>query len=438
MIRKYVFQSLLCLLIIQAGSAFGQNKQIVLKGKVIDETGSSLPYARVIEQQSKLYTLTNQRGTFFLKVPAENTELKISYIGYETIDTTLYLSSQSNDTVFCTFKMIPSSKEFAVVNVTSKPYQQVYETTNLNILDYTFFGQNILLLVSFKGDYQIRLMDQSEKLLTKQNLNFKPTGFIKDCLGILHIFSKDSLYPVYFNSEQFSFPDAIPILDYIEFIEPCVASTDDFFFLQNVTNFNQTIEYISQRKKDDVYSLMRLVNDAETVKDVLAYAEELEMTYAPSMMSEIFSFNDVRAAREKMQDQYFFDLVVTNGTYAPLIKTASAVYIFDHLADSCFVFSLQSEPLRQFKINYHHRIDWAKKLILDDGSNRIFAIHTLNGIYSISEINLETGELKAPLRLMEHTHPEKIKIKNGWVYYLHHDLQNAGFDKLFRVALARD
>jgi hypothetical protein len=438
MFRKFATQYFLLALIIQSCSLFAQNNQITIKGKIIDETGASLPYARVSELQSKISTLTNQRGTFYLNVPAEKAHLKISYIGYNSIDTTLYFGSKSNDTVFCTFKMIPSSKEFAVVNVSSKPYQQVYETTNLNILDYTFFGQNILLLVSFKGDYQIRLMDQSEKLLTKQNLSFKPSGFIKDCLGILHVFSKDSLYPVHFNSEQFSFPDAIPILDYIEFIEPCVASTDDFFFLQNITNFNQTIEYISQRKKDDYYNLIRLINDAEKTEDVLAYAEELQMTYAPSMMSEIFTFKDVRAAREKMQDQYFFDLVVTKATYAPLIKTASAVYVFDHLADSCFVFSLQSEPLRQFKINYHSRPDWANKLVLEDGSDRIFAVHSLNGIYSLSEINLETGELKAALTLTEHTYPERIKIRNGWVYYLHHDLQNAGFDKLFRVAIGRD
>jgi hypothetical protein len=422
----------------QLGSVLAQNNQITLKGKIIDETGASLPYARVSELQTKISTLTNQRGIFYMNVPAEKAHLKISYIGYKIIDTVLYFGSKPKDTVFCTFKMIPSSKEFAVVNVTSKPYQQVYETTNLNILDYTFFGQNILLLVSFKGDYQIRLMDQSEKLLTKQNLNFKPTGFIKDCLGILHIFSKDSLYPVHFNSEQFSFPDAIPIMDYVEFIEPCVASTDDFFFLQHITNFNQTIEYISQRKKDDSYNLIRLINDAEKTKDVLAYAEELQMTYAPSMMSEIFTFKDVRAAREKMQDQYFFDLVVTNATYAPLIKTANAVYVFDHLADSCFVFSLNSEPLRQFRIDYHKRQDWVQKLILEDGANQIFAVHSVNGIYGISEINLETGQLKSPLTLTEHTYPEKIKIRNGWVYYLHHDLQNAGFDKLFRVALGRD
>lgn len=438
MIRKHAFQFFLVALIIQFGPLFGQNNQIVLKGKIIDEAGAALPYARVSEQLSKISTLTNQRGTFYLKVPAGKSNLKISYIGYNTIDTTLYFGSKTNDTIFCTFKMVPSSKEFAVVNVTSKPYQQVYETTNLNILDYTFFGQNILLLVSYKGDYQIRLMDQSEKLLTRQNLNFKPTGFIKDCLGILHVFSKDSLYPVHFNSEQFSFPDAIPILDYIDFIEPCVASTDDFFFLQYITNFNQTIEYISQRKKDDVYKLIRLINDAEKVNDVLAYAQELQMTNAPSMMSEIFSAKDVRAAREKMQDQYFFDLVVTNATYAPLIKTTSAVYVFDHLADSCFVFSLQSEPLRQFKIDYHKRADWANKLILEDGGDRIFTVHSLDGIYALAEINIETGELNSPLQLTEHTYPEKIKIRNGWIYYLHHDLLNPGFDKLFRVALSRD
>lgn len=417
--------------------ANAQSEAIIIRGKVVDETGVLLPYARIINQQSKVTTLTNQRGIFYISVFNPQVSLKISYIGYTLIDTLISIENMNTDTIDCFFRMTPKSNELAMITVSSKPYHQVFETTNLNIIDYTFFGQNILLLVSNKGDYQVRLMDPSEKILTKQNLSFKPRGFLKDCLGILHLFSKDSLYPVHFDSEIFSFPDAIPIEDYIEFIEPCVASTEDYFALQNISDFNQTIEYIAQRKKDDFYSLIRKITDSEKVEDVLRYASELEMAHAPSMTSEIFDERDIRAAREKFQDQVFFDLVVTNAAYSPLIKTSSAIFVFDHYSDSCYVFNHHCHPLRTLYIQYHKRSDWAEKLILEEGSERIFAIHNNLGIYSISEINLETGELKYSVRLSEHTYPQKIKIRNGWIFYLYQDMLTPGFTKLFKVPVAQ-
>jgi hypothetical protein len=433
MCKKIYFALFNLFLLVNASAQTTQT----IKGKILDETGAALPYARIIDQNSKITTLSNQRGIFHVSSKNQPISLKISYLGYETLDTTFTLENNSSDTIFCVFKLKPSVNELSTITVSSKPYHQVYQTTNLNILDYTFFGQNILLLVNYKNEYQIRLMDQSEKLLTRQQLQFKPQGFVKDCLGILHIFSKDTLYPVHFNSEFFSFPDAIPIEDYIEFIEPCVTSTDDFFALQYRTDFNQTIQYISQRKIDDSYGMIRLITDIDQVEYVLDYAEELNLTFAPSMVGEIYLQSDIRAAREKFQDQVFFDLVVTKAVYAPLFKTSNALFVFDHLADSCFVFNHQCQPIRQFQLSYHLQPEWANKLILEEGNERIFTVHQVNGIFSISEINLETGILKSKVTLEEHTYPEKIKIRNGWIYYLHHDPINSGFNKLFRVPINR-
>jgi len=415
--------------------AFSQQSAVILKGKVLDENGNHLPYAKIFETQIQTTTLSNQRGNFYLKVPSPSAKIRISYIGYITIDTTLNFKNNASDTIPITFRMIPSSKELDVVSISSAPYQQVFETTNLNILDYTFFGQNILLIVNSKENYQVRLLDQQEKILTKQNLNFKPISFIKDCLGILHIVAEDSLFPVIFDSEQFTFPDAIPILDYIEFIEPCVTSNENYFFLKYAANFNQTVEYISQRKIDDNYLFMRKINDEIKTQDVLNYATELNMNYAPNIMSEIYSAADVRASREKTQDEFFFNLVMTNATYAPLFKTTNAIYIFDHLADSCFVFSQNSEPIQQFSINYQLQKNWGKKLIVDEANEKIYVLNVTNGIYSLHEINLETGELKTSTELTKHTFPEKIRIKDGWIYYLYQEKENPGFRKLYRVRL---
>ncbi|MBI3133335.1 MAG: carboxypeptidase-like regulatory domain-containing protein [Bacteroidetes bacterium] len=425
---------LACVLIAFTSQVCAQQSGIVLKGRILDENGYPLPYAKISDYESRKTTLSNQRGLFYLTVPAEKVSLHISYIGYLPVDTTLNFKSTTHDTVSVSFRMVSTVKELGAITVSSQPYIRVFETTNLNILDYTFFGQHILLLVKSRENYQVRLLDQQEKILTRQNLAFKPVSFVKDCLGILHIVSEDSLYPVHFDSEVFTFPDAIPVEDYVEFIEPCVAATENFFFLKYVTNFNQTIDYISQRKADDFYQSLRKVTDPAKVNDVENYARELQVTVAPNIMGDIFDPRDVRASREKAQDQFFFDLVITNAVYAPLIRTGNAVYVFDHLADSCFVFSQNSEFIRQFSIGYHLQENWANTLLTDEAQEKIYAVHQTNGIFLLSEINLETGQLKEGTELVRHTYPQKIRIRDGWVYYLH-NLDNSGFNKLYKVRL---
>lgn len=426
---------LIVIFILVALQSRAQQTELILKGKILDETGSPLPYAKVSEMQTKNATLTNQRGVFYLTIPADQTDLRISYIGYLTMDTTLIFNSTGNDTVYASFKMFPALHEFDVVNITSEPYQKVFETTNLNILDYSFFGQNILLIVNSRENYQIRLLDMQEKLLTKQNLNFRPYGFVKDCLGILYIVSDDSLYPVHFDSEQFSFPDAIPVYDYITFIKPCVAANENYFFLEYVSNYGQTIEYFSQRKADDLYLYLRVINDPVVTNDVVSMGLALGEPYPAGVLMGEISERELKDNRVKFQAETFFKNVMTNPVYSPLIKTTNAIYIFDHLADTCFVISHNSELLRQFKIDYHLSPEWAAKLITDESGEKIYALHQLNGIHRISEINLESGELKKSTELSDHTYPEKIKIKDGYVFYLYHPRDNGGFSKLYRVAL---
>jgi len=424
----------ICWMILNTGLVWSQQPTVVLKGKITDANGDALPYTKISETQNRNSTLSNQRGTFYLNVPAEKASLRLSYVGYVTIDTTLYFKHNPGDTLFVSFRMIPTVKELGTVDISSKPYTRVFETTNLNILDYTFFGQNILLLVNGKENYQIRLLDSQEKVLTRQALHFKPKGFVKDCLGILHIVSDDSLYPVFFDSELFSFPDAISIQDYKEIIAPCVASSETCYFLKYVTDFDQTIQYFSQRKTDDSYQTLRVVRDAQVVKDVTDFAQTLLLVPAPNPMAEL-NANSLKSAHERFQDETFFENVLTVPTYAPLIRTNSAIYIFDHLADSCFVFSQQSDNIRQFTITYHLQKGWMNELIEDEAHEKIYAVHQVNGIFELAEINLETGALLESTKLEEHTYPEKIRIKDGWIYYLHHDVNLPGYNKLYKVRL---
>jgi TonB-linked SusC/RagA family outer membrane protein len=63
----------------------GNPAQIDISGKVMDEAGSPLAGANVVEKGKQNGTTTNAEGVFFLKGVDENGNLEISFVGYQTL-----------------------------------------------------------------------------------------------------------------------------------------------------------------------------------------------------------------------------------------------------------------------------------------------------------------------------------------------------------------
>lgn len=74
----------LCWILIFLTSAFTANAQLLVEGTVTDETGSGLPGANILIQGTANGTTTDANGSYSLNVPAENTVLVFSFIGYES------------------------------------------------------------------------------------------------------------------------------------------------------------------------------------------------------------------------------------------------------------------------------------------------------------------------------------------------------------------
>lgn len=66
---------------INAVSAFAQ---VIVKGSVLDETGSPLIGVSVLEMGTKVGTVTDLDGAFSLEVPSTKSQLSFSYVGYKT------------------------------------------------------------------------------------------------------------------------------------------------------------------------------------------------------------------------------------------------------------------------------------------------------------------------------------------------------------------
>ncbi len=64
-----------------------------LKGRIIDIQGEPLPYASIMVRNSELGAVSNQEGYYQLQLEDGNSKIRIQYVGFRTIDTTITLGS---------------------------------------------------------------------------------------------------------------------------------------------------------------------------------------------------------------------------------------------------------------------------------------------------------------------------------------------------------
>ncbi|PTN09368.1 TonB-dependent receptor [Mangrovibacterium marinum] len=104
-------------------SIAGQVELTIVKGRVLDENGESLVGATVIVPGTNKGTTTNDMGKFILKnLPVGIHELKVSFIGYQTMIRTINLKD-SKDAVL-TVQLNPDEEELLDVEVFGERYRQ--------------------------------------------------------------------------------------------------------------------------------------------------------------------------------------------------------------------------------------------------------------------------------------------------------------------------
>src|SRR5882762_11773482 len=75
----------LCLLLVILSSA-ANSQTLLVKGKVVDETGSAIPGVNIVIKSTANGTVSDQNGEFTLNVSGDNDVLSFSFIGYATQD----------------------------------------------------------------------------------------------------------------------------------------------------------------------------------------------------------------------------------------------------------------------------------------------------------------------------------------------------------------
>ncbi len=163
------------------------NKQITIKGKVVDNENNPIAYATIMQKGTKHGTVSDSSGNFSININTEEDSITLvaSFVGFETIEKKIK-ASENNVAIKMNMQPVIAG-EVVVVGYISKSCHRtaglistITRITTFQKMDSSFRktigisnvfpnpvsrGNSIHLKIKNAGDYQMQLLDNQSRLI---------------------------------------------------------------------------------------------------------------------------------------------------------------------------------------------------------------------------------------------------------------------------------
>ncbi len=417
---------------------FGQSQSILIKGTIKKEnTKEAIPNAAVTNIVSSSGTLSNKVGHFELrcdrrpiiklhfKHPGYNSFTKeIKIAEKDTIDITVYLSERS------------TILDSMVVFATAKP-ETLVGKPNYSIYDFDFYEDKLILLTAEKSlnKAQIQFSDYKGKIISNLPIP-RDAGtascFFHDYEGYTDLICKDTIFRLdILNTEFLLMP--INRTAFNRYIKPVVDTANQSIYYSDQWNKYPLFNYYFLKPNDTANHLLNTVVNSDLMKIYnleyyyLPPAAQLEARRAAKLFKTDKSI--IAALMSGFTESMYYEPV-----YAPLFVLNDTVCIFNHYSDHIYHFNKKNIIIDSVKISYHHPKnwrEWKKHLYVDKFENKVYAFFSKDGHHYLKQINHQTGKEVRTYKLKHHS-AEKIKIKDGYVYYVYRPFDSTQEKFLYR------
>lgn len=421
------------MLLLNVLSITAQNTVIVL-GKVVDQgTNEPIENVHIKLHQSNTLSTSSKLGNYFIKVPAnKKSSLVFSHTSYETN----YEPIQANkDTIVLDVKMTKKVEQLPDFELSNKPIP-VFKSTKISIADYEFHEDKFLFLVYGKRlnkDSELILVDENETILGRHFVPGEPVELYSDYMGNVNLICKKSIYRVEVDGEKIAIYE-LPLEDFNRFVKPIVDTLEGtVLFSDFLEQFPRFKYYAYDRQDTTVKEVKEIVHTDMDWQYNFEYhfLSNADKQFAKRMAKRIpgYSKFDVAAAMTGFANSFLYEEV-----YAPLFVIDDTICIFDHYESKIWKIVDDTIEVDSVSISYHNpkrKSTWKRQLIMDDVTGVIYGVFNKNGYYYLKEINTTTGEIISE-RKLSFQYAEKVKVKDGFIYYTYKPTQSLTKKFLYR------
>jgi hypothetical protein len=301
------------------------------------------------------------------------------------------------------------------------------------ITDFHVGDRGTFILMKRFSKYVIYHLDDNMEPKAKLHLNFRPTRFFNDCLGYLHIMARDSIHQLEIVSDSLVVWESNSIHFYNTYLKNCVGANKNGMINKRYVNFNQTLAYYQDLKKDKTRKRIYTVEDSVALRSIIEQAQDLSggLPFEFLKGQELDSIQ-LKYARERYNAQQFFFRHVVKPVFNPLHVKDDTSYVFDHVNSKVVSISDTGAYLSGTPIDYHKSKYWEERLLYDKKQKRFYALEMKGGVHTWLLLSSKNFKVIRRTKITEHAYPEKVIIYDGYAYYLYKKDLNDNLNKLFR------
>ncbi len=427
--KKYFYVVLLLFVYQCNKDCFGQS--IDIKGTVYSNN-SPVENASVQILKQKQLAITNRDGVFYLKVEQLPIILRITHISCETLDikvTERDLKKASDSIIFIKAELEPRIQTLQGISLLGAKVQKAY-TKAASIVDYEIVGDYMYFILS-DGKRYFRMTDLNSQTIDEIQIKSNVKELYKDKLNNLYVLTQDSSYQVFYYNDSLLLAYPTDLVTFEQVIYPIVANTECCLYLQYFALHNQYLSYIKVEKGTKKRTILTTVFDK--VKAQINSHEyqknQIQNAMVQAMKNTPFNYEYEENLKILIEEDNklfngvaYYTSVLSKPLYCPLILVNNNLYLFNHFNGFLEQYTLNGKLQNRNSINYQNEKNWAKEIIVNEEKTKCYAKFIQGGIVTLKEIDLETGKTKGNYVLEQHAFPRKIKIKDGYAFYLYKNL----------------
>lgn len=417
-------------------------------GKVINQKGEPLYPANIKLKNSTIGTSSENDGSFCIHIPAKG-EIKISFVGYEPTTIKMNILDTAK-TIFKTIVLTAKSLSLPEFEVNASQLNTVTKEKNIFVRDYEFMGNNILTLSMKENERKLSLITLDDSLIWETNLTngmFRCTKFYKDFLSNTYLLTDDSAFQITNKDNEIYFFPGVALADFNKTIIPSLAMCDQKIVYRVYGPHNKSVYYflikdgkeqllfsqrdaISEMYCNDIKKEVYSHTDSHSVK-YETIADQTYSTKRKNMMKE----NEVNMrVSSDYFDNIFYYKIMAQPIETHLLKIEDTIYVFDHFVSMINIYACDGKLIQKLNTHYPKRKDIvAKQLILANNKKDVYAVFNNDGLYSIQQIDLETGKLKGKEIIINYPFVEKIRIHGSHLYFLYKQNKDDGKKLLYKL-----
>ncbi|NOX47639.1 MAG: carboxypeptidase-like regulatory domain-containing protein [Chlorobi bacterium] len=437
-------------------SAFGQKTEILVKGAVYDnKTGEPLENVNIHFLESKAGAITDGLGRFSIYTQKLPAVLEISHIAYETKN----ISIKSIPLIDMEIKLEPKTSILPGVVITSEKIDTVFMDDEYAVLDYEIMDNGILMLV-FRYNLlhsELLFTDFSgTEMIKLKILPAKPLQLFKDCLGTVHVISKNKAFQVYFQDDKVLLYEGVGIGKFHALMDDCKFGIRNklYFSEKAFMELGQVFYYINT--DDNQKHLLCTVFDEDKVDFFYQNPENLALFGDPltdkgDLMANGNDPAVIDRLRKNFEEAQFRKLAYLSPAYIPIFGMGDSVILFNHPKSQIELYDFQDSMVVKIPISYNgdnntnkglipvgtfkREGKWLKEVYVDKLHKRAYTLFMKsNGNKEVKEINLRTGEVSSVI-IIPFPYVKKIDVYNGFVYFIYKGWGENQRSKLFRQRL---